>query len=170
MTTVIAETNELIPELCRQFSQVTGWNLHFTPLNRAPDQIREELESSAACCWYAQISDGSRPAGFLHLEPPEEGTPASHFAEATTLAETLSLLLGRLAHASTQLSQRNKDVSTLLELGLAVPAQDDLAFSLAQLLKAAVHLTGSWSAAFFLLDAAAERLRLRAVFRLARED
>src|SRR5205814_6969349 len=37
-------------------------------------------------------------------------------------------------------------------------------------LQAAAHLTGSWSAAFFLLDPATERLRLRAVYRLLRDD
>jgi sigma-B regulation protein RsbU (phosphoserine phosphatase) len=37
-------------------------------------------------------------------------------------------------------------------------------------LKAAAHLSGSWSAAFFLLDSTTERLRLRAVYNLSRDD
>ncbi|MBI3862521.1 MAG: SpoIIE family protein phosphatase, partial [Planctomycetia bacterium] len=75
-----------------------------------------------------------------------------------------------LAQASTQLNQRNLDVATLLDLGMAVPAQDNLAFGLSRLLKAAAHLSGSWSAAFFLLDPGTERLKLRAVFRIERDD
>lgn len=170
MTTAVTETQELIPDLCRQFGEVTGWPLHFAPLNRPPSEIRAELENRSDCCWFAEISDGSRPAGFLHIESPSAETNPGNLAEATLLAEALSQLLGRLAQTSTQLRQRNRDVATLLNLGLAIPGQDDLAFSLAQLLKAAAHLTGSWSAAFFLLDPATERLRLRAIYNLVRDD
>ena len=169
MPTAAAQSRDLIPDLCRQFGVATGWSLHFTALTRPPAEIREELETRAECPWFAEISDGSRPAGFLHLELPDDDA-AGDFAEATLLAESLAQLLGRLAQATSQLNQRNRDVATLLNLGLAVPGQDDLAFSLTQLLQAAAHLTGSWSAAFFLLDSSIERLRLRAVYNLARDD
>ncbi len=170
MTTVVTENHELIPEFCRQFGEATGWPMYFTPLNRSPAEIQEELESRTTCRWFARISNGSRPAGFLHLESAADVGAAVNLYEATKFAETVAKLLGRLAQASTQLNQRNKDVAMLLNLGLAIPGQDDLAFSLSQLLKAAAHLTGSWSAAFFLLDPSTERLRLRAVFNLVRED
>ncbi len=170
MTTAVAQTQELIPELCRQFGQVCGWRMHFTPLHRPPREIRAELETQSSCAWFAEISDGNRPAGFLHLEPPADEASAVDFGEATMLAEILGRVLSRLAQAAVQLNQRNKDVATLLNLGLAVPGQDDLAFCLSQLLKAAAHLSGSWSAAFFLLDSTTERLRLRAVYNLSRDD
>jgi sigma-B regulation protein RsbU (phosphoserine phosphatase) len=171
MTTIApSATHELIPELCRQFGEVTGWRLNFTPVDRSPREVRADLENRSDCCWFAEVSDGSRPAGFLSIQPASAETTPANLVEATLLAETLSQLLGCLAHAATQLNQRNQDVATLLNLGLAVPGQDDLAFSLAQLLKAAAHLTGSWSAAFFLLDATTERLRLRAVYNLSRDD
>ncbi|MGE5191818.1 MAG: PP2C family protein-serine/threonine phosphatase [Deltaproteobacteria bacterium] len=169
MPTAVIETHELVPELCRQFGVITGWPMHFTALDRPPAEIREELENCPECPWFAEISDGSRPAGFLHLESPADEA-AGNFAEAASLAETLARVLGRLAQATAQLDQRNRDVATLLNLGLAVPGQDDLAFSLTQLLQAAAHLTGSWSAAFFLLDASTERLKLRAIYNLARDD
>ena len=170
MTTAVAQTQDLIPELCRRFGQVCGWKMHFTPLHRPPREIREELESRSNCPWFAEINDGNRPAGFLRLEPPADEAAAVDFDAATMLADVLVLVLGRLAQAAVQLNQRNKDVATLLNLGLAVPGQDDLAFCLSQLLKAAAHLSGSWSAAFFLLDSETERLRLRAVYNLSRED
>lgn len=170
MPTTAMETHELIPELCRQFGDVTGWRLHFAPLDRSPVEMRRELENRSDCRWFAEVSNGSRPAGFLHMEPCSAGSTTENFTETVLLAETLSQILGRLAQATTQLNQRNRDVATLLNLGLSVPGQDDLAFSLAQLLKAAAHLTGSWSAAFFLLDPTTERLRLRAVYNLARDD
>ncbi len=169
MPTAVTETPELIPELCRRFGAVTGWPMFFTALDRPPAEIREELENRPEVPWFAEISDGSRPAGFLHLELPA-GDAAGDFDEATRLAQSLAQVLGRLARAATQLSQRNRDVATLLNLGLAVPGQDDLAFSLTQLLQAAAHLTGSWSAAFFLLDPSIARLRLRAIYNLARDD
>ncbi len=179
MTTIAAEPHDLISELCRHFGQVSGWDLQYTPVNRAPDEIRLELEGRAGCCWISEISNGSRVAGFLHLESSDDG-PARYarldgesvrgdFVEATLLAEILARLLDRLG-ANLQLKHRNHDVATLLELGLTAPAQDNLAFGLTQLLQAAAHLTGSWSAAFFLLDPATERLRLRAVYRLQRDD
>lgn len=170
MTTAVAQTQELIPELCRQFGQVCGWQMHFTPLHRPPREIRAELETRTSCSWFAEISDGNRPAGFLHLERPADDACAVDFVEATQFADMLAQVLSRLAQAAVQLNQRNKDVATLLNLGLAVPGQDDLAFCLSQLLKAAAHLSGSWSAAFFLLDSTTERLRLRAVYNLSRDD
>jgi sigma-B regulation protein RsbU (phosphoserine phosphatase) len=170
MATTVTQSQELIPELCRQFQVVTGWPMHFTALDRPPAEIREDLENRPECSWFAEITDGARPAGFLHLESVGDVSSAGSFVEATSLAETLGRVLGRLAQTASQLQQRNKDVATLLNLGLSVPGQDDLAFCLSQLLQAAAHLTGSWSAAFFLLDSSTERLRLRALYNLSRDD
>ena len=170
MSTAVTQSPELIPELCRQFHLVTGWPMHFKPLDGPPAEIREELENRPECSWFAEITDGARPAGFLYLESATDTSTAGSFVEATSLAETLGRVLGRLAQTASQLQQRNKDVATLLNLGLSVPGQDDLAFCLSQLLQAAAHLTGSWSAAFFLLDSSTVRLRLRAVYNLSRDD
>lgn len=170
MTTVATASHDLIPELCRHFSQLTGWRMRFTPLDRAIEEIQAELESRPECCWMAALDDGSRPAGFLHLESPEEEGAAANFVDATNFARTLARLLARLTRADSQLNLRNSDVSLLLNLGLAVPAQDDLAFALTQLLKAAVHLTGARSAAFFLLEPSTECLRLRALYQLERDE
>ena len=109
MTTVAAETHELIPELCRQFGEVTGWRLHFTPLDRSPVEFRAELENRSDCCWFAEISDGSRLVGFLHMESPSAESPSAgsttdSFFEAKRLAATLAKLLGWLAQATTQLT------------------------------------------------------------------
>src|SRR5262245_43385472 len=170
MTTVVTEKQDAIAELCRLFGVVTGWALRYTPVHQSPGGIRQELENRPECVWFAEIGDGSRPSGFLHLEAAGDRATAGDFLETTRLAEALGQLIARLTQATTQLNQRNKDVATLLNLGLAVPGQDDLAFCLTQLLQAAAHLTGSWSAAFFLLDASTERLRLRAIYNLSRDD
>ncbi|HTI49945.1 MAG TPA: GAF domain-containing SpoIIE family protein phosphatase [Planctomycetaceae bacterium] len=174
--TAIADTNiattnpDLTTELCRQFTRVTGWPLQFTVANRNFEDQQSELESDPDCRWFRLIGDENRPAGFLLLQSPEAGGHHSDLSEAVDFAAPLARLLGRLAEANAQLSLRNKDVSTLLNLGLAIPSHDDLAFALSQLLKAATHLTNSRCAAFFLLDTSTSRLKLRAVYQLAGDD
>jgi sigma-B regulation protein RsbU (phosphoserine phosphatase) len=106
----------------------------------------------------------------LQVQAPEPDSECAGFAETVSLAESLARLLGRMTEASAKLAARNKDVSTLLNLGLAIPSQDDLAFALSQLLKAATHLTNSRCAAFFLLDASTSRLKLRVVYQLTRDE
>jgi sigma-B regulation protein RsbU (phosphoserine phosphatase) len=162
--------HDLVVDLCRHFTHVTGWPLQFSAAQRAHEVQREELEQDPDCRWFTVIGDGSRTNGFLHLRSPGGGAERTEFAEAVGAAETVARLLRRLVEATSQLSSRNKDVSTLLNLGLAIPAQDDLAFALSQLLKAATHLTNSRSAAFFLLDASTSRLKLRAIYQLVRDE
>jgi sigma-B regulation protein RsbU (phosphoserine phosphatase) len=169
MTAIAATNQDLTVELCRQFTDLVGWPLQFTTAQRAFESQQDQLERDPDCRWIAAIGDGTRPTGFLHLREAEDPT-RSDYAEAVELAETLARLLGRMTEATAQLAARNKDVSTLLNLGLAIPGQDDLAFALSQLLKAATHLTGSRSAAFFLLDSSVSRLKLRALYQLVRDD
>lgn len=170
MSLIAESTSDLLPELCERFQQSTGWRLRFQAADDSFERDYGGLERNPACCWNASISDGQRPAGLLWLERPDDEHDGTGFVEATRMAETVARLLGRLATAVTQLTLRNKDVATLLNLGLAMPAQDDLAFGLSQLLKAATHLTNSRSAAFFLLDSTTSRLKLRAVYQLGRTD
>lgn len=166
MSATATSTADLVPELCAHFQQATGWSLRFRPATAGFEKQYAELERDPACCWIGCISDGQRPAGMLWLERPENSYPSAGFVEAAGLAEAIGRLLDQLAEASSQLTLRDEDVSTLLNLGLTVPAQDDLAFSQTQLLKAATHLTNSRSAAFFLLDSNTRRLKLRALYQL----
>jgi sigma-B regulation protein RsbU (phosphoserine phosphatase) len=170
MTAIAANNADLTNDLCRQFSRVTGWPLEFTAASRAFEDQHSALKRDPDCRWFRMIGDESRPAGFLKLQPPGPGIDHVAFAEVTDFAAHLARVLERLADAHAQLSLRNKDVSTLLNLGLAIPSQDDLAFALSQLLKAATHLTNSRSAAFFLLDTSTSRLKLRAVYQLAGDE
>src|SRR5262245_52282222 len=106
MTTVAAESHDLVSELCQHFSQIAGWRLGFTPPHRVPGEIGEELEKRENCAWFAEISDGSRTAGFLHLDEPEpsEGERnRGNIVEVLALAESLAQVLGRLARAASQL-------------------------------------------------------------------
>jgi sigma-B regulation protein RsbU (phosphoserine phosphatase) len=166
MTAVSAPTLDLVADTCERFSLATGWRLHHTPVDRPPREIEERLAGDPACCWHAPLGDGARTTGFLHLEPPPGDTEHNSFLDTVGLARALAALLSRIESANRQLDVRNRDFATLVNLGLEVPAQDDLAWGLTQLLRAVVRLTASDSAAFFLLDSTASRLRLRAVYRI----
>lgn len=171
MTTLATDTQELIPGLCRQFTQSTGWRLRFSrPEEPLTDHDHAALPNDANPAWFAEINDGYDLNGVLSLEPPEYGEAHLSFVQATDLAEMLAQLLARLATATRRVETGNRDVSTLVNLGMAVPAQDNLPWSLNQLLKAAVQLSGARGAAFFLLSSNLSQLRLRAVYQVTADE
>jgi sigma-B regulation protein RsbU (phosphoserine phosphatase) len=170
MPTLAAPAADLTSDLCRQFTHLTGWRLRYAEVRHEAGSLQEQLEQDEACRWYAPIRDGQRIAGFLSLFVPRPGEDRVDFSEAIRWAESLAALLGKLVETSAELSARNRDVATLLNLGLAIPAQNDLAFAMSQLLKAGTHLTNSRCAAFFLLDGTTSHLKLRAVYQLSRND
>ena len=90
MAIAATETQDLIPELCQQFHQLTGWQLVYTPARRDYGEVQAQLRDQAEACWHAEISDGTRLSGFLHLEPPERDEMRTSFVEASSLAETLA--------------------------------------------------------------------------------
>ncbi len=166
MTFLSQEVQTLFPAVCRQFSQATGWNLAFAPVEGDFDTLESRYANSPDCCWMSEITDGREPLGVLHLSPSDHLHPACTFVQVTDLADAIADLLNRLCTSSRRLEIRNNDVSTLVHLGMAVPAQDNLAWALTQVLKAAVQLTTARSAAFFLLTPDMKRLKLRAVYQL----
>jgi sigma-B regulation protein RsbU (phosphoserine phosphatase) len=166
MTFLSQEAQTLFPVICRQFSQATGWNLTFAPVEGDFDALETRFANSPDCCWLSEVTDGREPLGLLHLSPSDHLHPACTFVQVTDLADAVSDLLNRLCTATRRLEIRNNDVSTLVHLGMAVPAQDNLAWALTQVLKAAVQLTTARSAAFFLLTPDMTRLKLRAVYQL----
>ena len=170
MATVDTETHPLIPELCGHFTRVTGWRLIYTPIELDESGLEKQLHDDPHCTWSAPVSDGRDTVGYLHLETPEKWETHSEFGHVVELAHNLAEVLGELSTATRRLETRNREVSTLVNLGLAVPAQDNLPWALTQLLKAAVHLTAARSAAFFLLDSSVSRLNLRAVYRIPADD
>src|SRR5438874_568061 len=98
MPTLVAETHELIPTLCRQFTQATGWPLAFAAADDDAD-VPQQLQSDPTCCWMAEVGDEHGQTGFLHLGTPDTGVPRSSYAEATSLAAVLVQLLGKLLSA-----------------------------------------------------------------------
>lgn len=168
MLTVAPDQRSLIPRLCRQFSQATGWQLRFRPPGGASELVDIGDDSvDDLCCWSQEITDGVETTGHLRLDPPDRGQPETPFVLATDLAEGLAELLGTMAAMTRRLEMRSRDVSSLAEVGKSVPPQDNVAWALGRLLKAVVRLTNSQSAAFFLLTPDTNRLNLRAVQHIA---
>lgn len=174
MSTVETHTQHLIPALCQQFSQATGWRLEYTPIDPELDEQGEtlaaQLRDDPHCPWFAPVTDGHETMGYLRLETPGKWESHSDFDQVADFARSLTHLLDALSTAAHRLESRDREVSMLVNLGLAVPAQDNLPWALTQLLKAAVHLTTARSAAFFLLDSTVERLKLRAAYRIEADD
>lgn len=174
MATVETETQHLIPALCRQFSQATGWRLEYTPidpdLDNQGETLAAQLRDDPHCPWFAPVSDGRETMGYLRLETPGKWESHSDFEQVADFARSLTHLLDALSTAAHRLESRDREVSMLVNLGLAVPAQDNLPWALTQLLKAAVHLTASRSAVFFLLDSTVDRVKLRAAYRIPADD
>ncbi len=160
------DTQSLFPAVCRQFSHATGWTLAFLRAEGDFDTLEARFANDSDCCWFTEITDGREPIGVLYLTPSEHLHPACTFVQVTDLADTIADLLNRLCTSTRRLEVRNDDVSTLVHLGMAVPGQDNLAWALTQVLKAAVQLTTTRSAAFFLLTPDTKRLKLRAVYQL----
>jgi hypothetical protein len=79
------------------------------------------------------------------------------------LAEILAQVLNRYSAEERLVASRTAEVSTLVDLGLTIPRQEDLFSALNRLLNAAVQLTGYRAAAFFLLNPTTNELNLRAL-------
>jgi len=159
---------QFLPELCQKFTVATGWTLRVEPALEGPRQVRQRLERDPACIWHAPLTQGARTQAYLVLEGAA-GEAAIESHDAIELAGVLAQLVNHLTRLTGRLRSRNREISTLVQLGLAVPAHDDLGYALSQLLKASAHLTGARGSAFFLLDPSTSQLRVRAVYQVQRE-
>jgi len=165
MTILATETQDMIPALCSRFTEATGWPLQFTPTeadNR--ERIEAELRQSPELCWIAEIEDGARPIGFLHLSYPEGSGDSRNLVPVCEMAGYIAQLLTRISTAVRHLESRTRELSTLVDVGLTARNPENLPDALSHLLGAAVQLTGYRSAAFFLLNPATNCLRLRAIY------
>lgn len=167
MPTLTLERDDLITSLCTRFSEVTGWPLHFTPVEPETSQATEyRLRRSEDVCWIGEIDDGLQRAGFLHISLPENPRRDQRFIPVSELAVALGELLSEYCTSNRKLTTRSDEISTLARVGLTGHSSESPAGSLRSLLEAATKLSGYRSAAFFMLSPEANELKLKSSFRI----
>lgn len=112
------------------------------------------------------VADDRQVFGRLVVEPPDDAHLQPAFETACEIAEVFASILGRLAAAQNRMQSHSRLAESWIHPSVVPPQADDLKTRLFSLLKTAVRSSGLWSAAFFLMDAQASRLRLRATHNL----
>ena len=165
--------DQWIHEICRRFTEATGWRLTFVPPGSDASGARERLPIGRADLWSIQLG-GAPPRGVLSIGLPTDASRCADFAAVRQLAELLGEVLNRLFVTETERDSCARSMATLIDREPAPPAGGNgpeaaphgqngsgLAQSVTRLLNAAVDVTHFRSAAFFLLDSSSNRLKLR---------
>ena len=156
-----------IEGVCHQFSETTGWPLHFHALGNESLRILEQhFQQTEGVCWVRTLQTEQQPLGILALFLPEHSQRDKFFEPVRRLAECLADLFCKLASATECMVARDRDVDTFVNLGLKSRTELALSDNLESLLKAAIELTGFESAGFYLLSPSTNRLKLRAHARI----
>ncbi|QDU09592.1 GAF domain-containing SpoIIE family protein phosphatase [Gimesia aquarii] len=167
MEQTITPPLEWIHTICDQFTEITGWTLRFMSAKPGEQKSQEaELSEVEKYCWYESIEDGNRCLGYLYLTLPEEADQDRLFVTTTKFAELIAGLISKIETLNTSLELKNKEVSTLMDVGLSSSKQSGLQDALQKLLEAALQLTGLRSAGFFLLNSESNQLSLRVQYNL----
>jgi phosphoserine phosphatase RsbU/P len=154
--------HEWIQNICQRFTDATGWPMFYRPMrSNEMSRVQAALEADPTCCWHHEVNDSQRRLGYLSIHLPDHPGIDRSFGPACELAGSIADLLSRLSGSKLQLDTRTRELSTLVDLGLSVPQEDDLLDALKQLLRASVQLTSFRSSGFFLLDPGANELNLR---------
>lgn len=163
MEQTLCKPLEWVHSICDQFSEITGWPLRFAPAGSGEGKsLESELTEGEKYCWHESIEDGNGRLGYLYISLPEESTNDHLFVTAIKLAELLAGLISRIETMNSSLEVKNREVATLMDVGLTASKQEDLQDSLQKLLEAALQLTGLRAAGFFLLNSNSSQLSLRA--------
>lgn len=158
----VTNTQQWIDGICQRFSDATGWPLTYVPVKPGESARAEaELRKDPEFCWLHEIHDGQRCTGFVQIRLRDDSSLDRSFVPACDLAEAIAQLTQQLLSSGRQLDTRTREVSTLVDIGLSIPQEDDLLSALKQLLRASVQLTAFRATGFFLLDPTADELNLR---------
>ncbi|MDX1963313.1 MAG: SpoIIE family protein phosphatase [Pirellulales bacterium] len=152
-------------ELCRTFSQVTGWSLRYVA----------ELKPTVELLWSAEVCPGVDPAsGYLridldHAASLDDLRKRMPLESAEKLAECLLRQLRREWELRTALWEREAELATAIPVVARSPDSAQLATRLQSLLQSLARALGCRAAAFYLLDDATTELRLRSAWGLPPE-
>lgn len=155
-----------VMEICRAFSQSTGWPLRYIP--------QPEPTQDIDLLWSAPVNPGMGASpGHLRIDlggaTPPQRRPME-LEDAQVLAEAVAVVVTQLLKYQAALRQREAELAA----GVPVPARNPggrhLADTLEALLKAAAANVGGFGAALYLLDDATTELKLRASWGLPVEQ
>lgn len=168
----VSDGLEWITDVCRRFSDATGWPLTYTPLEETPN-VAEAAEGGPRfddgpdCCWSADVRQSSQPIGVLHIDLPRDPGRDRSFLAVCDLGNLLANLLSQILTFSDSLERKSQDLSVLLNVEGAIN-NADAKETLQDYLRAVAELSRFWAAAFFLLSPDAQELRLRLCHRVNR--
>ncbi len=153
-------TETWIKGICRRFSQATGWPLRYESSKASVPRFGSA--PGAAPLWQTELSSDNGLAGRLILDRPDDSLIEREFPQIRELSILVAELVSQAELAQSQLECRSQELATLVDIGRAIPSDDDLTSALRRLVMAGVQLTEFRSAAFFLLEPSGECVRLRA--------
>lgn len=160
-------TDEWVPALCAQFSDVTGW-----PLRYVPHSHLSQLGSTASAepCWKAEVRNGLQTVGQLRLDPPHNSSDTHSFAAVSQFSQLLADLLEQVFTATRQSAAETHDSETLFASGFTAPQGSEVLASIKQLMRAGLQLTSFRSACLFLVEPGRQELRMRAIHQLKPQE
>lgn len=144
-------------ELCRNFSQATGWPLRFV----------RELKPSVELMWSAAVCPGVDPTpGYLRIDLGNASSLDDlrrriPLEAAERLAESICRQLQREWELRTALFEREAELATAIPVVARPDDNPQLARRLQAILESAARSIGCRAAALYLLDDATTQLKLR---------
>lgn len=162
----VANTDEWLHGICREFSEATGWALKFhadTGQARVGFD-RRELD----WCWHEDISDGQRRVGAFHLDIPGVHQPALSFESAHRLAGIVAAQTNQVLQARRQIKHQATEIGALV--AGSEPGEDDIRIRLRALMRASVCLPRFRGAALFVLAPDGQSLRFRMAHHIDEND
>lgn len=165
----LTDGTDWIAEVCRQFTEATGWPLHFSDVSEAAGKRSPEGNASVFSeCWSMELHCGERLVGRLHIDLPHDPGLDRRFLAICELADITGHLVSRLLNTVAALEQKSRDLELLLRLESS-PLPEDPREVLQDYLGSVTELTGFRAAAFFLISEDARQLRLRAAYGLEQD-
>jgi sigma-B regulation protein RsbU (phosphoserine phosphatase) len=157
---------------CEHLSAALGWRIHCTPIESgsASSVLTATTGHPPSEAWTGVVHDGLSPVAIVRVLHEPHTAKFCSVQAAVAVAEILVQRASDAASMSRALETRTTDLSTLVHLGLSVQGQQNLPWSLSQLLRAAVELTATRSSAFFLLTPDVSELKLRGVYQITPHD
>jgi sigma-B regulation protein RsbU (phosphoserine phosphatase) len=167
-TTLISDRgntrDEWLYSTCRTFSDTTGWQLEFTPIEDLG--LGDLSEHSLNWCWHTELTNGICPIGVIHLQPPDGFDPLVTFESAYRLADLIAANINRFLQQRAEVFEQATEIGALI----GSKGQSNVYDRLRVLLRSAVCLSRFRASALFVLEPDGTALRLRLTNQLEQQD